>query len=136
MTWIFKKPYSYIVTKSITVTSGGTNYMLTRAPWPSGAQKYYVLRKVTATATASASGGSAVLWDQDLSNTGPAGRGSGAQPLYIIPISTVNLSGVGSVSNASQTKTDINTTPQIPFYAGITAQAPIGTLINLELEVW
>lgn len=130
-----RAPFSYIVPKTKLITSGNVDTLITRAPWPNGANRYYVLRKATAVNSTLSGGGAIVLWDQDLSSTTPAGRGSGASPLYSIPVTGAIISGIGSNAASTATRVGLETAPRIAFYAGITAQGPINSQIALELEV-
>lgn len=139
------RPFAMPVVKHGQNFSGTAGTMITRAPWQSPVNKYYVIRKImVANASSALSGGATTsltlnLWDQDLSNTTPVARGSGVLPLITVPLN-------GSVSGAAATNplTVLGET-QLPFeyfQAGITACTTIngaisqvsGIAVHLELE--
>ena len=143
-----RRPFSYITTKFRTITSGQTDFMITRAPWPAPANRYYIVRKIDVQSPGNdnvASGNAAVFWDQDLSSATPASRGSGGGPLLVATIHPTIINNVSGAPSATAsgafiganeaTPSGLDTQPRIPFYAGITCRAPINTTIQLELEV-
>lgn len=135
MSGIEKEPLTSVVTKLVTTTSGIN--MITRAPWPNG--QYYRLRKVNIDTQADITSGGAVwkFWDQDLSSTTTAGRGSGTAPLFILSPGGVLTSGVMAASGFSCTTINrgFNETIRIPFFAGVTVQTNVTSIVNLELEI-
>ena len=135
MSGIEKEPLTSVVTKFVTTTSG-TN-MVTRAPWPNG--QYYRLRKIDISTQSDITSGGAIwkFWDQDTSSTTTASRGSGASPLLILSPGGVLTSGVLAATGFSSTNINrgFNETPRIPFFAGITVQTNVVSVVNLELEI-
>ena len=122
------------VEKHTTLGSVSGGFMITRAPWPAPSNKYYVLRKVLISNASAVSSGSVFgFWDQDLSNTTPVGRGSGAAPLVQIPI-TAALSGITGGAFVSQDQC-----PPVFFQAGVCVNSvpanASGVSISLELDV-
>lgn len=131
-----QRPFAIPVVKRGIYTSG--NFMLTRAPWQSPVNKYYVIRKLIATNMQTgfnvSSGGIIMsLWDQDLSNTTPVARGSGGQPLLVVPVG--GASGTAAIGMTSLSNAQL---PQEFFQAGITMTSTpaniSGIAISVELE--
>jgi hypothetical protein len=124
--------------------SGSAGTMITRAPWPAPANKYYVIRKlIVSNTTAVTSGGAALslaIWDQDLSNTTPVARGSGLLPLITVPLAGNASGGAGSLS--AMTVLGQDQLPPEYFQAGITVSTVISTglsqvsgiAVHFELE--
>jgi hypothetical protein len=146
MSYEYRSPFNYVISKQGVITSGATDFMISRAPWPSPVNKYYLLRKVHVNSSATSglgfAGGTFTMWDQDLSSATPTKRGSGGAPLFTCTIGTETMAAVtsgqpaiGVSGNSVATDLHITQIPRIPFYAGITVQAPIGTQYALELEV-
>lgn len=143
-----RRPFSMPVVKhNLNAISGGsTGYMITRAPWQTGSNKYYVINKllITNTTTAFASGAlSLAIWDQDLSNTGPVARGSSLGPLLTVPIVS-QISGGNTVGVTNQIT--VLAHDQLPgeyFQGGITvigvaggtATNISGVNVSMELQV-
>lgn len=131
MSYNNRRPFSAIVHKSKKIISGQVDFMITRAPWADPVNKYFVLRKARVVNSQGSGVGDTVFWDQDLSSATPTKRGSAGGALYVVPGGNAPLSGVFS----SASKEDIDNTPPVPFYAGITCRADINSYINLELEL-
>ena len=96
------RPFSMPVVKhGQNISGGSTGTMITRAPWQTGSAKYYVINKLIINNASSVVNSGAPLnlaiWDADLSNTGPAARGSSLGPLISLPI-PFNVSGLGGGS--------------------------------------
>ena len=134
-----RRPFSMPVVKHGTLAAAAQSIsgtMITRAPWPSPVNKYYVLRKIVATQTTMVSGGFLSVWDQDMSNTTPVSRGSAGGPLLQIPITPlIQNSGVFINSAATMTTVDIDACPQEFFQAGITIQQNVSGTVNVSLEL-
>ena len=139
MTALDKEPLSSVITKSRTTVSG-TN-MITRAPYPNG--QFYRLRKIDITTQSDLTSGGAIwkFWDQDLSSTTAGTVGSAASALFMVSppiaasgshISPLYASGFGVTAAINK---DRSQTPRIPFYAGITVQTNVVSIVTLELEV-
>src|SRR6186713_2914034 len=118
MSYNNRRPFTSIVHKGKRITSGATDFMITRAPWATPVNKYFVLRKVRVVNSEPTASGSTdtVFWDQDLSSTTPTKRGSAGGALFVVPgNATVGISGVfGTLAGNNGNET----TPAIPFYAG------------------
>lgn len=124
-----RSPFSYIVTKNKIITSAASDFMITRAPWPSPVNKLYRLRKAVVSTSGAVGGATVILWDQDLSSATPATRGSAGAAL-------VTISTAANLSGTSSTTYDENSLPREFFQAGITARTTsINTAVSLELEV-
>lgn len=97
--------------------------MITRAPWQTGSNKYYVINKLIVTNTTTAFGSGALslaIWDQDLSNTGPVARGSSLGPLLTVPISSTVSGSVQGTSLNQMTVLGHDQLPAEYFQGGIT----------------
>lgn len=134
-----RRPFSMPVVKhnQNPISGGSTGYMITRAPWQTGSNKYYVIEKLIITNGAVAASGLPTtlnIWDQDLSNTGPVARGSSAGPLISLPIPMqTNLSGIGSANTAPAAITiGRDALPQEYFQGGITVIGWQGGAINIS----
>jgi hypothetical protein len=145
MSFEHRAPFNYIITKQGVITSGAVDTMISRAPWPAPVNKYYILRKVHVTSSATSgigiNAGVFTMWDQDLSSATPLKRGSGGAPLLTVgigpsvPAVLSGQPGIGISGNAVSTDLHVTQVPRVPFYAGITTQAPIGTQYAVELEI-
>ena len=130
-----RRPFSMPYVGHASSVSGTT--MVSRAPWPAPVGKYFVLRKLVVSYNASTlvSGAAIGVWDQDLSNTTPIGRGSGGGPLITVPLVPSWVSGT---TMASMTVLDIDACPQESFYAGLTVGTVAtnsGISISFEADV-
>ena len=125
------KPGAMPVAFTKAITSAATDTLIWRVPWGNPVNKVFELRKIVFNAN-SVSGGNLSIWDQDLSSTTPTKNGSAGAALLTVtgPIATV--SGV----SASLNGLDLNQCPQIVFQAGITCNAPIGTFVAIEGQVY
>lgn len=131
------RPFSMTVVKHTANFSGTAGTMMTRAPWQSPINKYYVIRKIVITNMSAATSGLGLgIWDQDLSNTSPVARGSSASPLMMLPAQTT---GPGNATIIGRDQL-----PAEYFQAGITmttyvsgavASAVSGVFVSAELEV-
>jgi len=126
----FSMPY---VADANCVFAGATNsgVMIARAPWPAPVNKYFVLRKVVATQTNFTSGGFMAIWDQDLSNTTPVGRGSGSGPLLQVPLAPLSS---GTPGGPTMTILDIDACPQQYFQAGVVVSTNVSGTANVCME--
>src|SRR5215510_10328155 len=98
MTYKDRVPFSDVIAKHKRITSAGLDFMITRAPWQPGAQKYYTIRKAIVSAIpASAATCTVTLWDKDLSSTTPATRGDASNGAIVTLIPST-ASGVASVT--------------------------------------
>lgn len=100
------RPFSMPVVKHNTqpISGSTTGFMITRAPWQTGSNKYYVLNKlVIANGSAVNSGAPLFLnfWDQDLSNANPVARGSALGPLISVPIPFNSSGAIGSFTGTA-----------------------------------
>lgn len=127
-----RRPFSMPYVANGSVAGGSTNaVMIARAPWPAPVGKYFVLRKLVATGlTANISGALLNVWDQDLSNTTPIGRGSAGGPLMTVP-----FVGIVSGLSPSMTVLDIDACPQQMFQAGLTVALGTASTISGNLVV-
>lgn len=127
-----RRPFSMPYVANAIVAGANTNAnMVARAPWPQPVGKYFVLRKlVIAGLPANISGALLNIWDQDLSNTTPIGRGSAGGPLMVIP-----FVGVISGLSASMTVLDIDACPQQMFQAGLTVALQTSATVSGNLTV-
>jgi hypothetical protein len=131
MTYLDKLPFTDIVQKQKHITSASNDTMITRVPWQPGAQKYYTVRKVVATAISGAGISTLTLWDKDLSSTTPAVRGDASNGSLITLILNPNVSSVSNTMLISETQM-----PPVRFEAGITAQhTGLNAHVILELEL-
>jgi hypothetical protein len=133
MSFADRIPFSYRVVKTKKITSAGVDTLLTRAPWQAPINKYYRIIKVVIT-NYNGSAGTLSLWDQDLSSTTPATRGSAGAALVNLSCPGPAASGAG-ISNTVTFGSDA--LPNERFEAGITAQMSnsLNTFVMLELSV-
>ena len=118
------QPYEDIVTGQVYVTSANANYQLMFAPYPTPTGRKLYLRKLIIS-NALGTAGELRLWDQDLTGSGIASRGSGAQNgcLMLLGYPTATLSGVS-------TSTTIFEPSQLPIRAFETGIAVLATQLN------
>lgn len=123
-------PYSWTQEYNLTVTSANSNQQLMRASWPLNLTAKLLSIRITNT-TGDASGGQVVLWDQDLSNTTPATRGSAGGFLAIFGVGAAGASGVAATT-IEYGREGGGTTPD--FNAGIAVQASrLNTHISIQV---
>lgn len=127
------RPGGQPVTFTKAITSAATDTLIWRVPWGNPVNKVFEIRKILFTTTA-LSGGSLTIWDQDLSSATPTKNGSaGAALITVAPVgATASTSGAVSVI----TSLDLNQMPQIIFQAGLTCNAPIGTFVAVEGQIY
>jgi|SRR6185503_12186845 len=127
------KPGAMPVAFTKAITSAATDTLIWRVPWGNPVNKCFEPRKIIFTCNAN-SGGALTIWDQDLSSATPTKNGSaGAALITVAPIAaTASTSGQGSVI----TVISENQMPQIVFQAGLTCNAPIGTFVAIEGQVY
>lgn len=90
------EPFTYTLTKKVTGTSANLNFQLTRVPWADPFNLTYHLKEIHITNPDGAAG-QVLLWDQDLSNTTPASRGSASVDgaVYVAGVAASGSSGTG-----------------------------------------
>ena len=119
--------FSYPVIKQKRINSASTTVMITRAPWQAGVNKYYKIHKIVVS-NFDGSPATLHLWDQDLSSTTPAGRGSASAALITVGVGAGGASGVACTTKTI-TEQEL---PKERFFAGISAQA---TSINVHVMI-
>src|SRR6185436_7956268 len=125
------KPGAMPVAFTKAITSAATDTLIWRVPWGNPVNKVFEPRKIIFT-TNSLSGGSLTIWDQDLSSATPTKNGSAGAALITVP-SQAFVSGNQTIAI---TVISENQMPQIVFQAGLTCNAPIGTFVAVEGQVY
>jgi len=125
------KPGAMPVAFTKAITSAATDTLIWRVPWGNPVNKVFEPRKIMFT-TNMLSGGSLTIWDQDLSSASPTKNGSAGAALITVP-SQVFTSGNQTVGMMVISE---NQMPQIVFQAGLTCNAPIGTTVAVEGQVY
>ena len=125
------KPGAMPVAFTKAITSAATDTLIWRVPWGNPVNKVFEPRKIIFT-TNSLSGGSLTIWDQDLSSATPTKNGSAGASLITVP-SQAFVSGNQTIAI---TVISENQMPQIVFQAGLTCNAPIGTFVAVEGQVY
>jgi len=125
------KPGAMPVAFTKAITSAATDTLIWRVPWGNPVNKVFEPRKIIFT-TNSLSGGSLTIWDQDLSSATPTKNGSAGAALITVP-SQAFVSGNQTIAI---TVISENQMPQVVFQAGLTCNAPIGTFVAVEGQVY
>lgn len=138
------RPFAMPVVKHGQNFSGTAGTMITRAPWQSPVNKYYVIQKLVVTNGSAVNSGqlSLAIWDQDLSNTTPVARGSGLLPLISVPVPFSVSGGGAGIGSSPLLALGRDQLPQEYFQAGITVSTVqagalsqiSGIAVHFELE--
>lgn len=129
------RPGAQPVAFTFHVTSAATNTLIWRVPWGNPVNKVFEPTKIIFT-TASQSGGALTMWDQDLSSATPTSNGSAGGALLTVAAQPYGLAAASGGSTNVLAILGKNELPQITFLAGITVNAPIGTDIAMEGQVY
>ena len=128
------KPGAQPVAFTKFIAAGAADTLLWRVPWGNPVNKVFEPRKIIFS-TAGMSGGTLIIWDQDLSSATPTKNGSAGAALISVGGAVVgaNASGTGVVASVL----DLNQCPQIVFQAGLTCQSTVsGTSVTIEGQIY
>ena len=129
------RPGAQPVAFSKRVTSAATNTLLWRVPWGNPVNKVFEPTKIMFQ-TATLSGGSLLIWDQDLSSATPASNGSAGGALLTVAAQPYVPATASGASVDVVTIISKDQMPQITFLAGLTCTGPINTQVTVEGSVY